>query len=86
MAISTGNMTSEVDTIYLAAASAADIPAVSKALGWRSRRIVAQALGESVAFGIAGAAAGVGLGFAGAAIMTGAAPKASAIPGTNVVV
>jgi putative ABC transport system permease protein len=33
-----------------------------KALGWRSRRIIAQVLGESLAIGIAGAAAGTGLG------------------------
>jgi putative ABC transport system permease protein len=36
-----------------------------KALGWRTRRIVAQVLGESVVMGIAGAAVGVGLGFVG---------------------
>jgi putative ABC transport system permease protein len=46
-----------------------------KALGWRTRRIVAQVLGESVAMGVIGAAAGVGLGFAGAAIITKVAPK-----------
>jgi putative ABC transport system permease protein len=50
-----------------------------KALGWRSRRIVAQVLGESVAMGVIGAAAGVGLGFAGAAIITKVAPKLSAV-------
>ena len=49
-----------------------------KALGWRSRRIVAQVLGESVAMGIIGGAAGVGLGLAGAAIITRIAPKLSA--------
>jgi putative ABC transport system permease protein len=49
-----------------------------KALGWRTRRIVAQVLGESVAMGIAGAAAGVGLGFAGAAIIAQVAPTLSA--------
>jgi putative ABC transport system permease protein len=48
-----------------------------KALGWRTRRIVAQVLGESLATGIAGAAAGVGLGFAGAAIVAAAAPRLS---------
>jgi putative ABC transport system permease protein len=48
-----------------------------KAIGWRTRRIVAQVLGESVAMGIVGAAAGVGLGFAGAAIITRVAPKLS---------
>jgi putative ABC transport system permease protein len=46
-----------------------------KALGWRTRRIVAQVLGESVAMSIVGAAVGVGLGFAGAAIIAKVAPK-----------
>ncbi len=49
-----------------------------KALGWRSRRIIAQVMGESIAMGIIGGAAGVGLGFAGAAIITAIAPKLSA--------
>ncbi len=52
-----------------------------KAIGWRTRRIVAQVLGESVAMGIAGAAAGTGLGFAGAAIIAAVAPKLSATVG-----
>jgi putative ABC transport system permease protein len=49
-----------------------------KALGWRSRRIIAQVMGEAVVMGVAGAAAGVGLGFAGAAIIDKIAPKLSA--------
>jgi putative ABC transport system permease protein len=49
-----------------------------KALGWRSRRLVAQVMGESVVMGVIGGAAGVGLGFAGAAIITSIAPKLSA--------
>jgi putative ABC transport system permease protein len=49
-----------------------------KALGWRSRRIVSQVLGESVAIGIIGGALGVGLGFAGVAIINKIAPKLSA--------
>jgi ABC-type antimicrobial peptide transport system permease subunit len=49
-----------------------------KALGWRSRRIVAQVMGESVALGIIGGAVGVGLGFAGAALITKIAPNLSA--------
>jgi putative ABC transport system permease protein len=58
-----------------------------KALGWRTRRIVAQVLGESVAMGVAGAAAGVGLGFAGAAIIAAVAPTLSAtVPGASGVV
>ena len=46
-----------------------------KALGWRSWRVVGRVLGESVAVGIVGAAAGLGLGFAGAAIIASVAPK-----------
>jgi len=53
-----------------------------KALGWRSRRIVSQVMGESVTLGIIGGAAGVGLGFAGAALITKIAPKLSAIYAT----
>jgi putative ABC transport system permease protein len=49
-----------------------------KALGWRSSRIVSQVLGESVGTGIAGGLAGVGLGFAGVAIIDKIAPKLSA--------
>jgi putative ABC transport system permease protein len=54
-----------------------------KAIGWQTRRIVAQVLGESVVIGIAGAALGVGLGCAGAAIIAAVAPKLSAIVGGN---
>jgi len=50
-----------------------------KALGWRGRRIVAQVMGESMAMGLLGAAAGVGLGFAGAAIINAIAPDLTAI-------
>jgi putative ABC transport system permease protein len=63
-------------TMAAVARRAADFGTL-KALGWRTRRIVAQVLGESVATGIAGAAAGVGLGFAGAAIIAKVAPKLS---------
>jgi putative ABC transport system permease protein len=49
-----------------------------KALGWRSSRIVSQVLGESVTTGIIGGLAGVGLGFAGVAIIDKIAPKLSA--------
>jgi putative ABC transport system permease protein len=48
-----------------------------KALGWRSSRIVSQVLGESVTTGIIGGLAGVGLGFAGVAIIDKIAPKLS---------
>ena len=40
-----------------------------KALGWKSRRIVFQVMGESIAVGIVGGAVGVGLGFLGAALV-----------------
>ena len=40
-----------------------------KALGWKSRRVVGQVLGESVAIGIVGGVVGVGLGFLGAALV-----------------
>ena len=40
-----------------------------KALGWRTSRIIAQVLGESLATGVAGAAAGIGLAYTGAAII-----------------
>ncbi|HMD91374.1 MAG TPA: FtsX-like permease family protein [Trebonia sp.] len=49
-----------------------------KALGWRGRRIMAQVMGESLAVGLLGAAAGVGLGYAGAAIINAVAPQLSA--------
>jgi ABC-type phosphate transport system ATPase subunit len=49
-----------------------------KALGWRSGRIVTQVLGESLTTGILGGLAGVGLGFAGVAIIDKIAPKLSA--------
>jgi putative ABC transport system permease protein len=49
-----------------------------KALGWRSSRIVSQVLGESLTTGILGGLAGVGLGFAGVAIIDKIAPKLSA--------
>ncbi len=49
-----------------------------KALGWRGRRIIAQVMGESLVVGLLGAAAGVGLGYAGAAIINAVAPKLSA--------
>ena len=49
-----------------------------KALGWRSSRIVGQVLGESVSTGIIGGLAGVGLGFAGVAMIDKIAPKLSA--------
>ena len=46
-----------------------------KALGWRSRRIVGQVMGESIVIGIVGGAAGVALGYGGAALIDKLAPK-----------
>lgn len=56
---------------------------ILKAIGWRSRRIVGQVLGEAAAIGVVGAAAGVGLGFAGAAIIAAVAPTVSATTGAD---
>ena len=50
-----------------------------KALGWSGRRVIAQVMGESFAVGLLGAAVGVGLGFAGAAIINAIAPKLSSV-------
>jgi ABC-type antimicrobial peptide transport system permease subunit len=52
-----------------------------KALGWRGRRIVGQVLGESLAIGVAGGAAGVALGYGGAALIDKLAPRLSAVTG-----
>jgi putative ABC transport system permease protein len=49
-----------------------------KALGWRGRRLVGQVMGESVTTGLFGGALGVGLGVAGAALITKIAPPLSA--------
>jgi len=49
-----------------------------KALGWRSGRITAQVMGETLAMGLAGAAAGIVLGLGGAAAAAAAAPKLTA--------
>jgi ABC-type antimicrobial peptide transport system permease subunit len=40
-----------------------------KALGWRSRRVIGQVMGESITLGIIGGVVGVGLGFIGAEIV-----------------
>jgi len=53
-----------------------------KALGWRSRRIIGQIMGESIATGLIGGAAGVGLGYAGAALIDALAPPLSATVGS----
>jgi putative ABC transport system permease protein len=53
-----------------------------KALGWRSPRIIAQVLGESLAVGILGGTAGVGLGYGAAQVINAIAPSLSATVGT----
>ena len=52
-----------------------------KALGWTSHRIVGQVLGEAVAVGIIGGAIGVGLGLAGAELVTRMSPPLTAVVG-----
>jgi putative ABC transport system permease protein len=52
-----------------------------KALGWRGKRIVGQVMGEALAIGIIGGVAGVGLGFAGAALVSKLAPPLTAAAG-----
>jgi putative ABC transport system permease protein len=52
-----------------------------KALGWRSRRVIGQVMGESVTIGAIGGVVGVALGFAGAAIVTGVSPALTAYAG-----
>jgi ABC-type antimicrobial peptide transport system permease subunit len=54
-----------------------------KALGWKSRRIVGQVMGEAVAIGIIGGAVGVALGFAGAELVTKLSHPLSATVGAN---
>jgi putative ABC transport system permease protein len=54
-----------------------------KALGWRTRRIVAQIMAESLVTGVAGAAVGIGLGFAGAALIEAIAPTLTATVALN---
>lgn len=52
-----------------------------KALGWRSRRIVGQVMGETLVIGLAGGAAGIVLGFAGTALVKALVPPLSATTG-----
>jgi ABC-type antimicrobial peptide transport system permease subunit len=49
-----------------------------KALGWRSRRVISQVMGESVVIGVVGGIAGVGLGFLGATLVSRLSPPLSA--------
>jgi ABC-type antimicrobial peptide transport system permease subunit len=52
-----------------------------KALGWTSRRIVRQVVGESLVIGVIGGLVGIGLGFAGSALVGAFAPTLSASVG-----
>ena len=52
-----------------------------KALGWKSRRIVGQVMGESVTLGLIGGVIGVGLGLAGAELVSKMSPKLTAVVG-----
>jgi len=49
-----------------------------KALGWRSRRIIGQVMGEAVVIGIVGGIIGVGLGYLGTTLITRLSPPLSA--------
>jgi ABC-type antimicrobial peptide transport system permease subunit len=52
-----------------------------KAMGWRSRRIIRQIMGEALVIGIVGGIAGVALGYGGAALIQSLAPPLTASPG-----
>jgi ABC-type lipoprotein release transport system permease subunit len=52
-----------------------------KALGWRSRRVIGQVMGEAFVQGIAGGILGVVLGFCGAALVSKFAPSLTATVG-----
>jgi putative ABC transport system permease protein len=54
-----------------------------KALGWRTRRVVAQVVGEGLALGVLGGLAGVVLGIAAAAAISAAAPSLTATVGSS---
>ena len=49
-----------------------------KAMGWRSRRIIRQVMGEALVIGIVGGAAGVGIGYGAAALVAALAPPLTA--------
>jgi len=54
-----------------------------KALGWRSRRVVGQVMGESLVIGVGGAVLGVALGYAGTALIDAVAPTLTATAGAS---
>jgi ABC-type lipoprotein release transport system permease subunit len=49
-----------------------------KAMGWRSRRIIRQIIGEALVIGVAGGAAGVAIGYGAAALVQALAPPLTA--------
>jgi putative ABC transport system permease protein len=49
-----------------------------KAMGWRSRRIIRQIMGEALVIGIVGGVAGVGIGYGAAALVEALAPPLTA--------
>jgi ABC-type antimicrobial peptide transport system permease subunit len=54
-----------------------------KALGWRSRRIIGQVMGETLVIGVVGGVAGIALGYAGATLVSALVPPLSATPGQS---
>jgi putative ABC transport system permease protein len=54
-----------------------------KALGWRSRRVIGQVMGESIVIGMVGGIVGVGLGFLGATLVSRLFPPLSASIGLD---
>jgi len=52
-----------------------------KALGWQSRRVIRQVMGESLVIGVAGGIVGVGLGYLGATLVSRLSPTLSASVG-----
>jgi ABC-type antimicrobial peptide transport system permease subunit len=52
-----------------------------KALGWPSRRIIGQVMGEAIVMGMIGGALGVALGYGGASLVTALAPTLTASVG-----
>ena len=54
-----------------------------KAIGWRSRRIVGQVMGEAAVQGVIGGALGIGLGVLGAFLVTHLVPPLNAVVGAT---
>jgi putative ABC transport system permease protein len=54
-----------------------------KALGWPSRRIIGQVMGEAIVTGMIGGALGVALGYGGAGLVTASAPALTASVGQS---